>query len=286
LTGPKYVGAYDKQIAIFSQVAGFQRDDGANGRETQPGNTLIFYKDKYHWAWAIPLDDEAVSVGVVIPAQYFVSRRESKEQFLRRELSELHPDLSRRVPEIEFVEAMHAVPNYSFQVRGFAGPGFICVGDAHRFVDPIFSLGLYFALSEANYASEITARWLGGEGRNGDDLYYDHMVRCEQAIDGAEDLIDCFWENPLAFSVFAQKRYRESLIDALSGRWEIETAQPVIAASRKVLGRSRTYDREGLFSVPFGSRFHGDEAPQWDGTSGPVDGTEAWIGETYAASRN
>ena len=286
VTGPKYLGAYDKQIAIFSQVAGFERDDGTNGRETQPGNTLIFYKEKYHWAWAIPLDDEAVSVGVVIPAKYYVSRGESKEQFLRRELQELHPDLARRVPEIEFVEDMHAVPNYSFQVRGFAGPGFICVGDSHRFVDPIFSLGLFFALSEAKRASEVTARWLDGQGRNGDgeDFYYDYMVQCEQAIDGAEDLIDCFWENPLAFGVFAAKRYRDAVTDALAGRFELDTAQPVLTAARKVLGRSRTYDREGLFSVPFGSRFHGDAAPRWDGGPGLVNATEAWIREAYEPS--
>ena len=287
ITGPKYMGSYDKQIAIFSQVAGFQRDDGSDGRASMPGNTLIFYKGKYHWAWAIPLDDEVVSVGVVIPAQYFVSRRETKEQFLRRELQELHPDLARRLPEIEFVEAMHAVPNYSFQVRGFAGPGFICVGDAHRFVDPIFSFGVWFALTESQLAADTTARWLNGEGRDdGDEFYYEHMVKCERPIDGAEDLIDCFWENPLAFSVFVAHRYREAMIDSLSGRFEIETAQPALTAARKVLGRSRTYDRDGLFSVPFGSRFHGDAAPRWDEAPKPVDTTEAWIRENYAAAQN
>lgn len=286
ITGPKYLGAYDKQIAIFSQVAGFQRDDGSDGRASMPGNTLIFYKKKYHWAWAIPLDDEVVSVGVVIPAKYFVSRGESKEQFLRRELREMHPDLARRLPEIEFVEAMHAVPNYSFQIRGFAGPGFICVGDAHRFVDPIFSYGVWFALTESQLAAETSARWLNGEGRDGGDLYHDHIVKCERAIDGAEDLIDCFWENPLAFSVFVAYRYRDSMIDALAGRFEIPEAQPVLTGARKVLQRSRTYDREGLFSIPFGSRFHGNAAPRWDATSKVVDTTETWMSEEFVVSPN
>lgn len=281
ITGPKYLGAYDKQIAIFSQVAGFQRDDGSNGRDSQPGNTLIFYKAKYHWAWAIPLNDEVVSVGVVIPAQYFTSKNESKEQFLRRELKELHPDLSRRLPEVQFVEPMHAVPNYSFQIRGFAGPGFICVADAHRFVDPIFSFGLFFALTESVKAADTTARWLNGEGRNGDDLFHEHMVRCEQPIDAAEDLIDCFWENPLAFSVFVAHRYRESITDALSGRFEIDTAQPVLTAARKVLGRTRSYDRDGLFSVPYGSRFQDSAVPRWE-ASELENATEAWIREEHA----
>ena len=284
ITGPKYMGAYDRQIAIFSHVVGFQRDDGSNGRDSQPGNTLIFYKSKYHWAWAIPLDDEVVSVGIVCPAAYFKSKHESKEQFLCRELKELHPDLSSRLPEIRLVEPMHAVPNYSFQVRKFAGPGFICVADAHRFIDPIFSFGLFFALTESVRAADTAARWLNGEGRDHDDLFHEHMVACEQPLDGAEDLIDCFWENPLAFSVFVASRYRESITDALAGRFGIETAQPVLKAARKVLGRTRTYDRDGLFSVPIGSRFNGDAAPKWKAAK-LVEGTETWISEDYAHSQ-
>src|SRR5713226_5404509 len=65
VTGPKYVGSYDKQIAIFSQVTGAIRGDDSS-RDNAKDNTLIFYKSKYHWAWFIPLDDEVVSVGVVI----------------------------------------------------------------------------------------------------------------------------------------------------------------------------------------------------------------------------
>ena len=44
-TGPKYLGAYDKQIAIFSQVVNTIRDNGGT-RETHKDNTLIFYQKK------------------------------------------------------------------------------------------------------------------------------------------------------------------------------------------------------------------------------------------------
>jgi hypothetical protein len=43
VTGPKYRGNYDKQIAIFSQVAGAIRDEGPHRDDT-----LIFYQKKYH----------------------------------------------------------------------------------------------------------------------------------------------------------------------------------------------------------------------------------------------
>src|SRR5688572_25221835 len=91
VTGPKYLGAYDKQLAIFSHVTGLRRDPPGNpAREKHPDNTLIFYKEKYHWAWVIPIDDEVTSVGVVAPAQYFLDKKESKADYLARELRELN----------------------------------------------------------------------------------------------------------------------------------------------------------------------------------------------------
>jgi len=70
------------------------RDDGST-REHDKDNTHIFYKEKYHWSWFIPLDEEVVSVGVVCPAAYFLEKKESRRDFLIRELHELHPELSR-----------------------------------------------------------------------------------------------------------------------------------------------------------------------------------------------
>jgi len=69
VTGPKYLGAYDKQIAIFSHVANYARDGRPRGAPA--GNTHIFYTRKYHWAWAIPIDARVTSVGVVVPGETF-----------------------------------------------------------------------------------------------------------------------------------------------------------------------------------------------------------------------
>src|SRR5262245_41074722 len=196
VTGPKYLGNYDKQIAIFSQVANYVRGDGGPNRMRQPGNTHIFYTKKFHWAWAIPIDPEITSVGIVVPSQYFRERNESKDDFVRRELRELNRNLSERVPDTRLVEPAHAIPNYSFQVRNFAGPGYICVGDAHRFIDPIFSFGLYVALLEAGLAADAAAGYLEGRGRGEANPFRDYMVHVERGIDILEDVLDTFWENP------------------------------------------------------------------------------------------
>src|SRR5205807_537477 len=236
VTGPKYLGAYDKQIAIFSQVVNTVRDNGGT-RETHPDNAVIFYQKKYHWGWFIPLDDQVVSVGIVCPSAYFLDKKESKRDFYIRELRELHPELSRRIPEIKLVEDVHVIPNYSYQVNGFCGKGFICIGDAHRFIDPIFSFGLTVTMREAEFAAPRVREYLEGRGRDKANPFAEHQIFCEKGIDNLEDMIDLFWEQPFAFATFVHHRYPSDMTDAFAGRiYEFEH-QPsaAILSFRKLL---------------------------------------------------
>ena len=282
VTGPKYLGAYDKQIAIFSQVANYVRLNSEE-RADRPGNTHIFYKKKYHWAWAIPLDGEITSIGVVVPASYFRETQLSKDEFLRREMRQLNPGLSAHIPEAELVEPAHVIPNYSFQVRKFAGRGYICVGDAHRFVDPIFSFGLYIAIKEAGLAADAAAGYLQGNGRDSSQPFHDYIVHVERAIDILEDVIDMFWENPLAFAVLVHKGFRDPLIDVFAGR--IFDGMPhkgrdeALAAFRRILNRDRAYGDANLVSMPVGSRYDPDRAPLWNSALDSVETTERWMRE-------
>lgn len=276
VTGPKYLGAYDKQIAIFSQAEGFIRDDGSS-REDQKGNALIFYQKKYHWVWAIPLDDQVVSVGVVIPAAYFLEKKESKHDFLIRELHELNPELTRRLPEVKLVEELHVIPNYSYQVKRFTGKGYICIGDAHRFIDPIFSFGLYVTMKEAQFAAPLVKAFLEGAYRDAPNPFAEYQAFCEKGIDVLEDVLDTFWEHPFSFALFVHNRYREFMIDVFAGRIYDDQPSKAVLAFRDLLRRERTYDHEGEYSIPIGSRFHPERAPIWE-TNSAVETTETWMG--------
>jgi FADH2-dependent halogenase len=280
VTGPKYLGAYDKQIAIFSQVAGATRDNGGT-RDTHKDNTLIFYQKKFHWAWFIPLYEEVVSVGVVVPAAYFLEKKESKRDFLVRELHELHPDLRRRLPEVKLVEDVHVIPNYSYQVKGFCGKGFLCIGDAHRFIDPIFSFGVTVGLREAQFAAPIVKAYLAGAGRDRPNPFAEYQLFCETGIDVLEDVLDAFWEQPLAFAFIVHSRHTEDMTDMFAGRIYERQPSAAIHAFRKLLQREgqreASYTDEDLYSVPIGSRYHPERAPIWE-VNAPVDTTEAWMG--------
>jgi len=229
VTGRKDRGNYANQVAVFSQVVGAIRDDGPTADDT-----LIFYQKKHHWAWFIPLDDKTVSVGVVVPSQYFTAQRESKRDFLIRELHELNPDLKRRLPEICLTEEVRAISNYSYEIRNFTGEGYLCVGDAHRFIDPVFSFGLFFAMKEAELASTAIAAHLGGAERADGNPFAHYEALCTTGMNTIQELIDAFWNQPLAFAVFVHSRYREDCIDMFAGRVYPDEPSPGLRAFQKL----------------------------------------------------
>ncbi len=230
--GPKDRGNYDNQVAIFSQVTGAIRDSDRTG-----GDTLIFYQKTHHWAWFIPLDDETVSVGVVVPAEYFAARKESKHDFLVRELHELNPELKRRLPEICLTEEVRAISNYSYHTDHFTGKGYLCIGDSHRFIDPVFSFGLFFAMKEAELSSAAVAAYLEGAGRDKANPFDDFERLSTCGMDTIQELIDAFWTQPLAFAVYVHSRYTEDCIDMFAGRVYMDEPSAGLRAFRQLNGK-------------------------------------------------
>jgi flavin-dependent dehydrogenase len=277
VTGPKYVGSYDKQIAFFTHVTGALRDNGSSGEDAKD-NTLIFYKEKFHWAWFIPIDDHVASIGLVVPTSTFQESGQTTEEFFCSYLPEINPDLKRRSLDIKLIEKVHVIPNYSYQVRRFCGKGFICIGDAHRFFDPIFSFGLSATMREAEFAVPHVLRYLGGKGHDLTNPFAEHMVFCEKGADNLEDMVDLFWEKPFTFSGLVHRFYREEMIDAFAGRVYETEHQPsrAILAFPKMLARTREYENEDDYSIPIGSRFHPERAAIWEPNS-PFPTTEDWM---------
>lgn len=276
VTGPKYMGSYDKQVAFFSHVRGAIRGPGTSGPEAKD-NTLIFYNKKFHWAWFIPIDKDVVSLGMVTPRAMFLEKKQTPEEYFRSEVFNINPEIGRRVPALDLAEKVHVIPNYSYQVRGFCGKGFICVGDSHRFIDPIFSFGVTVTMREAEFAAPIVRQYLEGKLDGKENPFEEHQRTCEKGIDNLEDMIDLFWEQPFAFATFVHSRYVEQMTDAFAGRiYECEHQPSTsIISFRKLLKRDREYDADD-YSIPIGSRYHPERAPLWAPDS-PVPGTEEWI---------
>ncbi len=236
VTGRKVPGSSDKQIALFSQFANAIRDNGTERRE-QPGNTLLYYQARHYWAWFIPVTEELTSVGVVFTSDYFKKARMTKEQMFLHECRHMTPALSKRLPDLTPQEPVHAIPNFSYQVMDYTGKGFICIGDAHRFIDPIFAYGVFFGIQEGLFAADAIAQFLSGEIKGNGNPFAELERLLNEGNDVVEDTIGVLWHYPLAFQRIVTWRDREWALDILSGRiyGELGAKNPARISMRKLM---------------------------------------------------
>jgi flavin-dependent dehydrogenase len=125
--------------AIYGHFEGAQRLPGKS-----EGNITLFWFE-HGWFWFIPLADGATSIGAVCFPYYMRSRKTSPEQFLLDTIA-LAPPLAARLRNARLVSAVTATGNYSYSTGSAAGDGYIMVGDAFAFIDPIFSTGVLLAM--------------------------------------------------------------------------------------------------------------------------------------------
>lgn len=217
VTGRKVPGNSDKQIALFTQFANTVRDDGP-GLHQQPGNALLYYQEKHYWAWFIPVSDELTSVGVVFRTEHFKRAGMTKEQMMLHECRHMTPVLSERLPDLQPTEPIHAIPNFSYRVHNYTGKGFVCIGDAHRFIDPIFAYGVYFGIQEGEFAANTIAQFLSGKIKTNGNPFADFERLCDGGNEVVEDVIGVLWEYPLAFQRIVTWRDKVPSLDLLSGR--------------------------------------------------------------------
>ncbi len=181
-----------------------------------------------------------MSIGVVTPSEYFKSTADSKRDFFLREIEQLNGRLRERVQDIEILEEMRASSNYSYHIKQFTGKGYLCVGDSHRFIDPIFSLGMHFATVEARFAADAIADYLQGKTADLDNPFQAYQEHAEKGQNVIQDMLDAFWDYPLAFYLYIKdKRYRDDFIDMFAGRVYDSDASEGLKALRGLLARGR-----------------------------------------------
>lgn len=241
LAGPKRTGTYARQMAVYSHFTGAVRDDGPAW-----GNTLTFFREKYQWCWFIPLDEETTSIGFVVPTDYFHAKGESATEFLRRELREFNGELARRVQDVTMVEDVHVTTNYSYTTDRFSGPGWVCLGDAHRFVDPLFSYGLNITMAEARRIAEDTERLLDGRSEDPQRPFAAFEKWSNEGTEVAQIMLDGFWESTFSFGMLVREE-EEGFIDLFSGRLWLPD-NPALPRMEAALARSRERQADAVTS--------------------------------------
>jgi flavin-dependent dehydrogenase len=155
--------------AIWTYWEGAYRDTGRDEGATMVLQTV----DRKGWFWYIPQHDNIVSVGVVAPFDYLFKGRESHEKTYQEEV-ERCPAVQERIGSGRQVAGYFVTRDYSYRSTTVAGDGWVLVGDAFGFLDPLYSSGVLLALKSGELAAEtilkgletgdVSAAQLGGWG--------------------------------------------------------------------------------------------------------------------------
>jgi len=141
--------------AIWTYWEGAYRDTGRD-----EGATMVLQTaDRKGWFWYIPLHDNIVSVGVVAPFDCLFKGRGPYAQTYEEEV-ERCPAVKQRVASARRATGYFATKDYSYRATQVAGNGWVLIGDAFAFLDPLYSSGVLLALRSGEMAADAIVEGL------------------------------------------------------------------------------------------------------------------------------
>ncbi len=156
-----------RKDAILRQAALFGHFKNARMGLGPDGGDILVVGGEYGWFWLIPLDSETTSVGVVFPSRVLKEARKgdhgSALDVFERLVAQ-SPEVSERLKNAHPSRPVEATADFSYRCDQFVGDGWMLVGDAAGFLDPVFSSGVFLAMSTAARAADLVEKRLKAGG--------------------------------------------------------------------------------------------------------------------------
>jgi FADH2 O2-dependent halogenase len=186
------------------------------------------------WAWQIPMRGGITSVGVVTDKADFQASGRGHEEFFA-DLVPRNRTLDLAMRDAGRIRPWQIEGDYSYETEPILGSGWMLIGDALRFVDPIFSSGVDVALYSARFAFDAISSALDGGDEAGPMRAYSDRVRSGVQI--WYELTDLFYRLQLLFTWFMISRdHRAELVRVLQGNPYLPDTQ---RTARRLIERMR-----------------------------------------------
>jgi flavin-dependent dehydrogenase len=246
--GLERIGGLD-HTALFTQVRGGFRDEGdregdiqivlfghdlagrgrgpeasSTGASSSSGGARASGGERSirGWFWLIPFADGRASAGAVVPSGWVRAQGgEGGAGRLFESALDLAPVVRDMLAGSERLFAPRATGDFSFRVEVLRGPGWLAVGDAAGFIDPLFSTGTHLAMTSALRAADAIDRVLGGASEPDAEEILSGWEREHRA--GAElflGAVQAFYSGELVSYLFASPQHpflRRAITSLLSG---------------------------------------------------------------------
>ena len=203
-----------RHVSFFSHYRGAVRDPGIDEGATLVINTA----SGRSWFWYIPLPDDVVSVGVVGPVDYLAKGRGGDPAAIFAEELALTPALQPRIAGAEQLFPTRARRDFSYRARQIAGDGWVIVGDAFGFIDPIYSTGVLLALKGGEMAADAILDSLERGDLSGERLGR-FGLEFTEGMEALRRLVYAYYAEGFSFAKFlkAHPHCRRDIIMLLTG---------------------------------------------------------------------
>lgn len=183
------------------------------------------------WVWQIPITDTITSIGVVTQKKHFAKSKEDRERFFWDCVGS-RPELLGALKAADQIRGFTDEGDYSYAMKQITGDGWLMVGDAGRFVDPIFSTGVSIALNSSRFAhSDIIRALETGDTRRPAFAKFEDTLR--RGTKNWYNFITVYYRLNVLFTAFVRDpKYRLDVLKLLQGD-VYDEAEP------EVLGRMR-----------------------------------------------
>jgi FADH2 O2-dependent halogenase len=225
---------------VFDQYAVHTWFEGLDRLATVPKSNLKDYIFVHFlpitnsWIWQIPITDTVTSIGVVTQKKHFASSRESREDFFW-DCVKTRPDLYEGLKASRQMRPLKEEGDYSYAMKQITGDRLVLIGDAARFVDPIFSTGVSIALNCARFASRDVVKALETGNFNREAFStYDATIR--RGTRNWYNFISVYYRLNVLFTAFIlDPRYRLDVLQLLQGDVYAEQEPAVLTRMREIV---------------------------------------------------
>jgi flavin-dependent dehydrogenase len=142
-----------RNIAVWAYYQGCRRYEGIKAGHTLVENLVG------GWFWFIPMGQDSTSIGMVAPTELLTRAGISAEEYFERKVEE-SGELKLMMKGAFRTSAYRTAKDWSYTCKRFHGPGYVLVGDAAAFVDPLLSTGVALAVRGARIAAQATVHAL------------------------------------------------------------------------------------------------------------------------------
>jgi len=241
-------------IAVFSHYRGVPRPPGR-----RCGDIRVVAREDLGWCWLIPISEELMSVGVVLPRAAFQALPSLEPGAVLDYAIAETPAVARLLFGARREWPVRVEKDFSFGSRAYAGDRWVVVGDAGSFLDPVFSTGVAIALESGLEGAQAMA-----DGLTAGDLSARRFARFarrqRQRYKSFRRFVLGFYTPEFRDLFFAEdppQRMFRALVSVFAGYWRPSLAERLwahvfflLVRLQRLVRFARTRDRRRMAGTP------------------------------------